>query len=160
MLRKTLPIAIAGVLAAGITLTGCTSPDTNDGKDTNVTIPSDGGSSTGGDTTEPSTGGDDGGVVIQDPGQTAASESVDVTAIGEGSTLTYPAGTTVAIKTDDPTKWTLLSRDNAVVTAASVPASNAAGYDLGFTVASAGSVEVGLFNGETGQQLTFTVVGS
>lgn len=157
MLRKTLPLAIAGILAAGIALTGCTPPAETPAEDTNTTAPTDDATFSPDDTdaTPPTPE----APPVTDPGTVTASETVDVTTIGEGSTLTYPVGTTVAITTPDPSQWSLLL-ENEILTPVSVASSNASGYDLGLTIAAAGTATVELRNGTTGQTLLLTVVGS
>lgn len=158
MLRKTLPLAIAGILAAGIALTGCTPPAETPADDTNTTAPTDDATFSTDDTgaTPPTPE----APPVTDPGTVTASETVDVTTIGEGSTITYPVGTTVAITTPDPSQWSLLANDNTVINPVSVASTNGAGYDLGLTIAAVGTAEVELYNGATGETLKLTVTGS
>ncbi len=149
MLRMKLPFAVAGVLVASITLAGCSTPS-EPVQEESVTAPSETSS------TESTPGAESTTPIVDD----SESYVVDVTTLGEGTQVGYPVNSLVTVATEDPTQWTLMSTDNSIVQVEAVPADNAATYNLGFRVLSAGTTEVALYNASSGENIKMTVTGS
>lgn len=165
MFNRKVAGLVAGVVLGGVVLAGCSSPaEVAPNDEGSVSVPSSSSapveSSAPAESAPGDGGSDDGGLVVVDPGGSDASADVtaDLSAFTEGATLSYPVGSVVLVKTDDPTKVTFVSLNNDVIGVESLKSGNAAGYDIGLRVKAAGSAQVGVISAD-GSSVTVNVVG-